>query len=129
MMNPLERVNLIFYYGAMINKNDFEILTKQLKIDQLYSSIMNAGLSFKDVGKIGSSWNYVIGKELKWEFEKNYVSYEIIDNELYLDGEKVDLVDRNEVKEKLISLNIFREPKFYIFTSWMEDEKIEISET
>lgn len=128
-MNPLERVNLIFYYGAMINKSDYELLTKQLKIDQLYSNIMNAGLSFKDVGKVGSSWNYVIGKELKWEFEKNYVSYEIINNELYLDGEKVDLVDKTEVKEKLISLNIFREPKFYIFTSWMEDEKIEISET
>lgn len=128
-MNPLERVNLIFYYGAMINKSDYELLTKQLKIDQLYSNIMNAGLNFKDVGKVGSSWNYVIGKELKWEFEKNYVSYEIINNELYLDGEKVDLVDKNEVKEKLISLNIFREPKFYIFTSWMEDEKIEISET
>lgn len=128
-MNPLERVNLIFYYGAMINKSDYELLTKQLKMDQLYSNIMSAGLSFKDVGKVGSSWNYVIGKELKWEFEKNYVSYEIIDNELYLDGEKVDLVDKNEVKEKLISLNIFREPKFYIFTSWMEDEKIEISET
>ena len=98
-------------------------------MQQLYTTISQTGLTFKDVGKIGSSWDYVVGKELKWEFEKNYISYEIIDNELYIDGQKLDVVDKDDVKIKLASLNITREPKFYIFNSWLEEDIHEIKES
>ena len=128
-MNPLKTVNLIIYYGALIHKSDYEMLVKHLNMQQLYTTISQTGLTFKDVGKIGSSWDYVVGKELKWEFEKNYISYEIIDNELYIDGQKLDVVDKNDVKIKLASLNITREPKFYIFNSWLEEDVHEIKES
>ena len=128
-MNPLKTVNLIIYYGALIHKSDYEMLVKHLNMQQLYTTISQTGLTFKDVGKIGSSWDYVIGKELKWEFEKNYISYEIIDNELYIDGQKLDVVDKDDVKIKLASLNITREPKFYIFNSWLEEDIHEIKES
>ena len=127
-MNPLKTVNLIIYYGALIHKSDYEMLVKHLNMQQLYTTISQTGLTFKDVGKIGSSWDYVVGKELKWEFEKNYISYEIIDNELYIDGQKLDVVDKDDVKIKLASLNITREPKFYIFNSWLEEDIHEIKE-
>ena len=128
-MNPLKTVNLIIYYGALIHKSDYEMLVKHLNMQQLYTTISQTGLTFKDVGKIGSSWDYVVGKELKWEFEKNYISYEIIDNELYIDGQKLDVVDKDNVKIKLASLNITREPKFYIFNSWLEEDIHEIKES
>ena len=128
-MNPLKTVNLIIYYGALIHKSDYEMLVKHLNMQQLYTTISQTGLTFKDVGKIGSSWDYVVGKELKWEFEKNYISYEIIDNELYIDGQKLDVVDKDDVKIKLASLNITREPKFYIFNSWIEEDINEIKES
>lgn len=128
-MNPLKTVNLIIYYGALIHKSDYEMLVKHLNMQQLYTTISQTGLTFKDVGKIGSSWDYVVGKELKWEFEKNYISYEIIDNELYIDGQKLDAVDKDDVKIKLASLNITREPKFYIFNSWLEEDIHEIKES
>ena len=128
-MNPLKTVNLIIYYGALIHKSDYEMLVKHLNMQQLYTTISQTGLTFKDVGKIGSSWDYVVGKELKWEFEKNYISYEIIDNELYIDGQKLDVVDKDDVKIKLASLNITREPKFYIFNSWLEEDVHEIKES
>lgn len=128
-MNPLKTVNLIIYYGALIHKSDYEMLVKHLNMQQLYTTISQTGLTFKDVGKIGSSWDYVVGKELKWEFEKNYISYEIIDNELYIDGQKLDIVDKDDVKIKLASLNITREPKFYIFNSWLEEDIHEIKES
>ena len=128
-MNPLKTVNLIIYYGALIHKSDYEMLVKHLNMQQLYTTISQTGLTFKDVGKIGSSWDYVVGKELKWEFEKNYISYEIIDNELYIDGQKLDVVDKDDVKTKLASLNITREPKFYIFNSWLEEDIHEIKES
>ncbi len=128
-MNPLKTVNLIIYYGALIHKSDYEMLVKHLNMQQLYTTISQTGLTFKDVGKIGSSWDYVVGKELKWEFEKNYISYEIIDNELYIDGQKLDVVDKDDVKIKLASLNITREPKFYIFNSWLEEDIHEIKES
>ena len=69
-MNPLKTVNLIIYYGALIHKSDYEMLVKHLNMQQLYTTISQTGLTFKDVGKIGSSWDYVVGKELKCEFEK-----------------------------------------------------------
>ena len=128
-MNPLKTVNLIIYYGALIHKSDYEMLVKHLNMQQLYTTISQTGLTFKDIGKIGSSWDYVVGKELKWEFEKNYISYEIIDNELYIDGQKLDVVDKDDVKIKLASLNITREPKFYIFNSWLEEDIHEIKES
>ena len=128
-MNPLKTVNLIIYYGALIHKSDYEMLVKHLNMQQLYTTISQTGLTFKDVGKIGSSWDYVVGKELKWEFEKNYISYEIIDNELYIDDQKLDVVDKDYVKIKLASLNITREPKFYIFNSWLEEDIHEIKES
>ena len=128
-MNPLKTVNLIIYYGALIHKSDYEMLVKHLNMQQLYTTISQTGLTFKDVGKIGSSWDYVVGKELKWEFEKNYISYEIIDNELYIDGQKLDVIDKDDVKIKLASLNITREPKFYIFNSWLEEDIHEIKES
>ena len=128
-MNPLKTVNLIIYYGALIHKSDYEMLVKHLNMQQLYTTISQTGLTFKDVGKIGSSWDYVVGKELKWEFEKNYISYEIIDNELYIDGQKLDVVDKDDVKINLASLNITREPKFYIFNSWLEEDIHEIKES
>ena len=128
-MNPLKTVNLIIYYGALIHKSDYEMLVKHLNMQQLYTTISQTGLTFKDVGKIGSSWDYLVGKELKWEFEKNYISYEIIDNELYIDGQKLDVVDKDDVKIKLASLNITREPKFYIFNSWLEEDIHEIKES
>ena len=128
-MNPLKTVNLIIYYGALIHKSDYEMLVKHLNMQQLYTTISQTGLTFKDVGKIGSSWDYVVGKELKWEFEKNYISYEIVDNELYIDGQKLDVVDKDDVKIKLASLNITREPKFYIFNSWLEEDIHEIKES
>ena len=128
-MNPLKTVNLIIYYGALIHKSDYEMLVKHLNMQQLYTTISQTGLTFKDVGKIGSSWDYVVGKELKWEFEKNYISYEIIDNELYIDGQKLDVVDKDDVKIKLASLNITRESKFYIFNSWLEEDIHEIKES
>ena len=128
-MNPLKTVNLIIYYGALIHKSDYEMLVKHLNMQQLYTTISQTGLTFKDVGKIGSSWDYVVGKELKWEFEKNYISYEIIDNELYIDDQKLDVVDKDDVKIKLASLNITREPKFYIFNSWLEEDIHEIKES
>ena len=128
-MNPLKTVNLIIYYGALIHKSDYEMLVKHLNMQQLYTTISQTGLTFKDVGKIGSSWDYVVGKELKWEFEKNYISYEIIDNELYIDSQKLDVVDKDDVKIKLASLNITREPKFYIFNSWLEEDIHEIKES
>lgn len=128
-MNPLKTVNLIIYYGALIHKSDYEMLVKHLNMQQLYTTISQTGLTFKDVGKIGSSWDYIVGKELKWEFEKNYISYEIIDNELYIDGQKLDVVDKDDVKIKLASLNITREPKFYIFNSWLEEDIHEIKES
>lgn len=128
-MNPLKTVNLIIYYGALIHKSDYEMLVKHLNMQQLYTTISQTGLTFKDVGKIGLSWDYVVGKELKWEFEKNYISYEIIDNELYIDGQKLDVVDKDDVKIKLASLNITREPKFYIFNSWLEEDIHEIKES
>ena len=128
-MNPLKTVNLIIYYGALIHKSDYEMLVKHLNMQQLYTTISQTGLTFKDVGKIGSSWDYVVGKELKWEFEKNYISYEIIDNELYIDGQKLDVVDKDDVKIKLASLKITREPKFYIFNSWLEEDIHEIKES
>lgn len=128
-MNPLKTVNLIIYYGALIHKSDYEMLVKHLNMQQLYTTISQTGLTFKDVGKIGSSWDYVVGKELKWEFEKNYISYEIIDNELYIDGQKLDVVDKDDIKIKLASLNITREPKFYIFNSWLEEDIHEIKES
>ena len=128
-MNPLKTVNLIIYYGALIHKSDYEMLVKHLNMQQLYTTISQTGLTFKDVGKIGSSWDYFVGKELKWEFEKNYISYEIIDNELYIDGQKLDVVDKDDVKIKLASLNITREPKFYIFNSWLEEDIHEIKES
>lgn len=128
-MNPLKTVNLIIYYGALIHKSDYEMLVKHLNMQQLYTTISQTGLTFKDVGKIGSSWDYVVGKELKWEFEKNYISYEIIDNELYIDGQKLDVVDKDDIKIKLANLNITREPKFYIFNSWLEEDIHEIKES
>ena len=128
-MNPLKTVNLIIYYGALIHKSDYEMLAKHLNMQQLYTTISQTGLTFKDVGKIGSSWDYIVGKELKWEFEKNFISYEIIDNELYIDGQKLDVVDKDDVKIKLASLNITREPKFYIFNSWLEEDIHEIKES
>ena len=128
-MNPLKTVNLIIYYGALIHKSDYEMLVKHLNMQQLYTTISQTGLTFKDVGKIGSSWDYIVGKELKWEFEKNFISYEIIDNELYIDGQKLDVVDKDDVKIKLASLNITREPKFYIFNSWLEEDIHEIKES
>ncbi len=42
-------------------------------------------------------------KKLYSEVEKNYISYEIIDNELYIDGQKLDVVDKDDKKEIIVS--------------------------
>ena len=42
---------------------------------------------------------------------------------------KIFDIDKDDVKIKLASLNITREPKFYIFNSWLEEDIHEIKES
>lgn len=126
MINPLDKVNLLVYYGSIIDKQDFENISEKLGMQHFYNQISKHGLKFKDVGQIGTTWQYVVGKELFWDFTDHIFSFKFEDGNLIIDEQDVGELDKIDVKEKLLELNISAEPKFYVFNSWKEKDKEDI---
>lgn len=113
------KVNMFIYYGVILNKEDYENLTKKHGIKNLYGRIFTTGLTFRDVGEIGKSWTYIIGKENYWETDNiTDMSYE--NNEFSIDNKKIKLTTEDEtaIREKLLQLGITNIPKYRIFTCW-----------
>ena len=105
MINPLDRVNILVYYGAIIDKEDYENISEKLGMNNFYASIMKHHLNFKDVGKIGESWKYVVGKEIYWDYEDHIFSFDVKDkSQLSLLPQPV--IINNDIKTKKLN-NIF----------------------
>lgn len=121
----MKNFSTFIYYGVIIDKNDYENLTKKYGLINLYSQIFEKELSFKDIGEVGSSWKQVIGKEITYDLN-NVLSMEYKNNNFYLLNDKKDInlsvEEENEVKKSLISLGITKSPAYHIFTSWESDD-------
>ena len=100
--------NIFIYFGAILNKNDYENL-QLIGIDDLYTKIYSNGLQFKEIGDATSSWEYVVGKELKWE-------QGLITN---IEDFKLSIEDENEIRKKLLDIGIHNQPEYKIFISWI----------
>ena len=120
MINPLDRVNILVYYGAIIDKEDYENISEKLGMNNFYASIMKHHLNFKDVGKIGESWKYVVGKEIYWDYEDHIFSFDVKDNKIIINDKEMEDINTIDIRERLLELNISSEPKLYIFNSWKE---------
>ena len=90
MINPLDRVNILVYYGAIIDKEDYENISEKLGMNNFYASIMKHHLNFKDVGKIGESWKYVVGKEIYWDYEDHIFSFDIKDDKIIINDKEME---------------------------------------
>ena len=110
------KINLFIYYGTEINKVDYENLTKKLGVHTLFADIFKVGLSIRDVGVIGESWRFIVGKEINWTLN-SVTNFNFINNELYVDGNKIQIEDEDEVRRKLISIGITNQPSYKIFSS------------
>lgn len=107
---------LNIFYGSLITKNDYENLVHFYKMNNLYSLIYKNNLQIMDVGEVGKSWSYVVGKEIYidynnlLELNNNLINKET--NMILTDDEKVD------IRNKLIKLNINKSPNYYIFSTF-----------
>ena len=111
------KFNTFIYYGAKIDKNDYENLTNKLGIMELYSKIFSVGLQFREIGEIGKSWDYVVGKEIKW-VQDSVLDMEFINNEFIMNDIHLKIDNEDETRQKLLKLGITNIPKYYIFTCW-----------
>ena len=111
-------LNTFIYYGAEINKNDYENLFKKLNKTQLYSTIFSKGLNFREIGQISTTWNYVIGKELYWSIDNSIINlneqFNSINNSSIILSEEEKL----QIRKKLLELDITSEPQYKIFSCW-----------
>lgn len=114
-------VHTFIYYGSIITKEDYENLTEKHGMMDLYQRVYSTGLTLKDVGEIGTTLTYVIGKELNWEMTPvTNLSYE--NNEFIIDDikEKIKIDNEDEVRSKLLQIGITNPPKYCIVTCWGE---------
>lgn len=114
------RINLFIYYGAKIDKIDYENLTRKLGFEYLYQTVYSKGLTFRDAGEIGKNGVYIIGKEIHWEtsdvFELKKINDQLLIREtnspMYISDELED-----DVRQKLLEIDITNKPNYYVFTS------------
>lgn len=112
-------INLFVYYGAKIDRVDYENLTRKLGFEYLYQTVYSKGLTFRDVGEIGTTGVYIIGKEILWN-QGECTSLMKINNELCIDNENKicigeDLED--EIRQKLLDINVTNKPQYYFFAT------------
>lgn len=112
-------INLFVYYGAKIDKIDYENLTRKLGFEYLYQTVYSKGLTFRDVGEIGTTGVYIIGKEILWNqgdcIKLQNIQEKLCDNEgncICID-EKLE----DEVRQKLLDINITNRPEYYFFAT------------
>ena len=112
-------INLFIYYGAKIDKIDYENLTRKLGFEYLYKTVYSTGLTFRDVGEVGATGVYIIGKEILWN-QGDYVQLARIQDKLCDNEDNTICIDENledEVRQKLLDINITNHPQYYFFAT------------
>ena len=112
-------INLFIYYGAKIDKIDYENLTRKLGFEYLYKTVYSKGLTFRDVGEAGATGVYIIGKEILWN-QGDCVQLARIQDKLCDNEDNTICIDENledEVRQKLLDINITNRPQYYFFAT------------
>ncbi len=112
--------HFFIYYGVKIDKVDFERLSNKSDMSGFYNSVMSHGLRFRECGEIGKTWEFVIGREIYWSINKMITPFEIKDGNIIIEGEKLVLGNEDEIREKLLDLDIKGEPQYLIFSCWRD---------
>jgi hypothetical protein len=112
-------MNIFVYYGAELNKHDYENLVDKFDIKDLYNKVYGMGLNFKEVGHIPSSWKYIIGKEIYWSRD-NLIDINQFNDKFIVEGTdiKLKLEDESEIRKKLLQIGITNIPTYKIFNCW-----------
>lgn len=112
--------NIFIYYGAKMDKVDYENLTKKHGIMNLYGEAYSKGLTFRDIGEIGNG-KYIVGKEIAWN-RNDIISITRKEDEFVIDENnnnlKLSIEEENNIRVKLLELNISEYPKYYVFICW-----------
>lgn len=116
----MKEKHFFIYYGVKIDKVDFERLSNKSDMDGFYSTVMSHGLTFRECGEIGKTWQYIIGREIYWSMNEMCVPFLIEDGNIIINKEKLVLGNENEIREKLLDLDIKSEPQYLIFSCWRD---------
>lgn len=110
--------NVFIYYGAKITKTDYENLINKLGFEKLYETIHSKGLTFRDVGEIGVSGEYIIGREIAWKLNEPII-LKRKDSDLTFNDNNINLgfEVENDIRQKLLEINITNYPEYYVFSS------------
>ena len=112
-------INLFIYYGAKIDKIDYENLTRKLGFEYLYKTVYSKGLTFRDVGEIGATGMYIIGQEILWN-QGDCVQLKKIQEQLCDNAGNSICIDEkleDEIRQKLLDINITNHPQYYFFAT------------
>lgn len=122
----MKHCNLFIYYGTQIDKIDYENLTNKLGFEMLYKTVFSKGLTFRDVGEIGATSKYVIGKEIAWKINDTIV-LDNVNGILSLNDKSITLTEdeENEVRQKLLEINITTYPQYHFFYCWDDYDYVE----
>lgn len=115
----MKHCNLFIYYGTKIDKIDFDNLTNKLGMERFYQLVFSKGLTFRDFGEIGASGEYVVGKEIYWKMNEPMI-LDNINGELCIDDKNIllNVEEENNIRQKLLELDITMPPKYYFFYCW-----------
>ncbi len=112
----MNNINTFIYYGAEMNKNDYENQTMKFDVTDIYPKIFSKGLRFREIGEISTSWRYMVGKEIYWSTD-NMIEF---NQDLKINNEDMLLSEdeKIEVRKKLMELGITTPPTYKIFNCW-----------
>lgn len=119
----MKHCNLFVYYGTKIDRSDYENLTNKLGFSRLYETVYSRGLTFRDVGEIGVTGQYIIGKELAWSCNEPIIINKE-NNELTIKNMNLLLSEEeeNQIRQKLLEMNFTNYPQYYFFSCWDDFE-------
>lgn len=112
-------MNIFIYYGAELDKHDYENTVEKFGITDFYNRIFSAGLNFKEVGELSHSWKYIVGKEIYWGRDC-IVNINQFNDKFIVEGTdiKLKLEDESEIRKKLIGVGIKNIPTYKMFVCW-----------
>lgn len=115
--------NLFVYYGVKIGKSDYERLSNKNGTAGFYGRVLQQGLRYRECGDRNTTWEYVIGAEIYWNYDKNITELEYgEDGNIYIGGKILKINNESEIREKLLDLDLQAMPKYYIFNCWREKD-------
>lgn len=115
-------LNKFYYYGALVPYSEVTSYMVQLGKNDMYSFIAENGLQYRKCGLISTTYRIVVGREI-------VVNDSSLGNELdmknvveVLDPDKIPFkmssAEEQKVREALLRIGVYFEPKYYVFVNW-----------